>query len=99
MTTKTSSTYDMLLSYEADGSNPGDGRRVIRDERMRLHSALQAANEANRAAAAKAANAAKWSRDPSCVAASRAAADIAQAARARADEVAAEAARTLALWA
>lgn len=30
-----------LLRYETDGSNPPDGRRVIRDERMALQAAMQ----------------------------------------------------------
>lgn len=30
--------YEKLLAYEIDGSNPADGRRVIRDERMTVQS-------------------------------------------------------------
>lgn len=33
--------YQRLLSYETDSTSPGDGRRVIRDERMRLHVAIE----------------------------------------------------------
>ena len=30
-----------LLDYEVDGSNPPDGRRVIRDERQTLHATIR----------------------------------------------------------
>ena len=30
-----------LLDFETDGGRPADGRRVVRDERQRLHVAIQ----------------------------------------------------------
>jgi hypothetical protein len=40
------SLYERLLAYETDGARPADGRRVIRDERVRLHAAYDARTRA-----------------------------------------------------
>lgn len=49
-----STVYHRLLAVEADGRNAADCRRVIRDERQRLHTAIANRSQTLPATAAEA---------------------------------------------